>query len=264
MKQAAILSSFILTALFPLSAEVPLRIIDGRPVVEQVYLNGSGPYRFLLDTGAQSNQFDVKLASQLGLRPSFRVELATANGSTFAPGLRGVELAVGDRKAADMEVLLTDLAGVRRLSSGIDGVLGQDFLSHFDYRLDFRLRRIFFETAPPESPKSVTLAFTRSNGCPMVETSLGRLVLDSGANQLVLFRASAGNNGAYSVTTAAGISSFAAATSTPALLIAGRRFSAGEAAVLPPSPSRREDGLLPVHLFRSIHVSNSTGRLTLQ
>jgi hypothetical protein len=56
---------------------VKLEILGGRPVVSRVFLNGQGPFRFLLDTGAQSNQVETSLARKLGLTASFQVALDT-------------------------------------------------------------------------------------------------------------------------------------------------------------------------------------------
>ena len=38
------------------ASSLKLYILGGRPFVSSVFLNSRGPYRFLLETGAQSNQ----------------------------------------------------------------------------------------------------------------------------------------------------------------------------------------------------------------
>ena len=39
-----------------------MRVRDGRPIVDGVYVNGHGPYRFLVDTGTMRNLIDADLA----------------------------------------------------------------------------------------------------------------------------------------------------------------------------------------------------------
>src|SRR5205814_272541 len=47
-------------------ASVPLDVKSGRPVVD-VLINGKGPYRFIVDTGASHSVIDSALAKELGL-----------------------------------------------------------------------------------------------------------------------------------------------------------------------------------------------------
>src|SRR5262245_60099750 len=75
-------------------------LIGGRPVVD-VFLNGNGPYRFLLDTGGQSNQVEAGLARTLGLAPTFRVELGTPTGTLRVPAGRIGQVSLGGVEAAN-------------------------------------------------------------------------------------------------------------------------------------------------------------------
>ena len=54
---ASLVATFFPCAAFaqPVQPTLKLQVIAGRPVVDGVYLNGQGPYRFLLDTGTQVN-----------------------------------------------------------------------------------------------------------------------------------------------------------------------------------------------------------------
>src|SRR5208337_2228820 len=57
-------------------ASLPFHIINGQQIVLPVSINGSGPYNFLLDTGAQITTIDSTLAAQL--------HLATGGAATIA------------------------------------------------------------------------------------------------------------------------------------------------------------------------------------
>src|SRR5262245_30715466 len=117
---------------------IRLRMRSGRPVVEDVYLNGHGPYRFLLDTGGQTNQLESEVARAIGLKAEFRVELATASGKVMVPGGHVEEVEIGGMRISDQEFLVGSLDAVHALDSTIRGVLGQEFLGKFDYLLDVR------------------------------------------------------------------------------------------------------------------------------
>ena len=82
------LGLLILATAWSATAAVPLTARHGRPVVDGVYVNGHGPFRFLLDTGAQSSQLDVRLAREIGLVAAYRVELVSAGGVRKVPGVR--------------------------------------------------------------------------------------------------------------------------------------------------------------------------------
>ena len=92
-----------------------------------VYINGHGPYRFLADTGTEANEIDRELARSIGLQPEYRVELATATGTTLVGGGQGIEVALGSVRASNAEFLYPDLRGL--VSANIQGILGEEYLS---------------------------------------------------------------------------------------------------------------------------------------
>ena len=235
-----------------------LLLVGGRPVVDGVLSGGQGPSRFLLDTAAESNQLDLTIARKLGLTPTFQVEVVTATGVTLVPGAHLPELTLGSVTAHHQEFLFSNLEGIHQLSSEIQGVLGQQFLSRFDYLLDFGGRRITFGLSSPEGGSR--LDFARVHGVPAIETSEGRLLLDSGTDSLVLFRSI--NSGPKArIFTNAGTSSVTVLPSLR-LKIAGKDYRASNAALLPQSPGR-EGGLLPTSLFRALYICNSENYVVL-
>lgn len=241
-----------------LRADTRLQLIQGFPVVDGVYLNGHGPYRFLVDTGTQANQVEQQLARSIGLQPEYRVELVTAAGTTFARGGRGIEVALGSVQAGDQEFLYLDLQGVRLISSDIQGVLGQEFLARFDYLLNLKKRRLEFGDIEPEG---IRVRFRTIDGAPSVFTSLGWLVLDSGADHLVLFGGETSQTTRL-LWTASGFRG-AGLSKPKSLVIEGQTVARAEAAVVPRQIGSQADGLLPGRLFSSIYVSNSKGYATL-
>src|ERR1035437_3163263 len=125
-------------------------LVAGRPVVDGVFLNGQGPWRFLLDTGAQTNQVEASIARKLGLAPAFRTAIATTAGDALVPGGHVAEVALGSVTATNQEFLFTDLDGVRALAANIHGVGEQVFFSPSDSLLDCARRRLVFGGAVPD------------------------------------------------------------------------------------------------------------------
>jgi predicted aspartyl protease len=118
----------------------------GHLIVIPVTINGTGPHDFLLDTGASTTLVTPMFARQLGLRPIDRIELVTVTGSQFLVRSKLDSVGVGGHAATDLEVLISELREVRAAVPNVRGVLGQNFLSQFNYLIDYRAHRLEFET----------------------------------------------------------------------------------------------------------------------
>src|SRR5215212_11871208 len=84
---------------------VRLRLLGGRLPVVPVYLEGRGPFDFLLDTGTNSTIVTPEVAARLGLRPTDRVTLVTVAGESSLPRARLRRVTVGGSAASDVEAL---------------------------------------------------------------------------------------------------------------------------------------------------------------
>jgi hypothetical protein len=233
-------------------SQINLQIRSGRPVVDGVYVNGTGPYRFLLDTGAQTNQMESGVAAKIGLKPDFRVELATASGVDDVRGTH-TEILLGDMAVPAQELLLTSLAAVRTFDSSIQGVLGQEFLKEFDYLLDIRKRRLHI--SPIVVPKGERIDLETANGRILISTSLGRLVVDSGTDTMILF----GDKTAMDkveIHTAAG-NTFAFRGDSQKVTIPGIGVQTTATVFVPRPPDTVEDGLVPATVLKAFYVSNT-------
>jgi hypothetical protein len=239
-----------------LGAVVPLEVRDGRPVVK-VCVNGHGPFRFLLDTGSTLNQLDPRIAASIGLVPSFHTRLTSSTGVIEVSGSEGNDLQLGPTSGDQQIVLLNSADGLHQIASDIQGVLGQIFLSRFDYLLDMRTKQLVLGASAPAGTK---MMFTIVAGRPVIPTSLGALVLDSGAHVLTRFGVRGFEDGRQ-MATAAGTAGVSTIPST--LTIGGRTFWRGEAIAVPQSTETDVQGLLPIASFKKIYVSNSAGYLIL-
>src|SRR5580658_3878013 len=89
----------LLIAAGPLSAGVRLVVREGRPFVDGVFVNGYGPYRFLVDTGTNMNLIESGLAKKIGMQPTFRDEVETSMGKIRMPGSDGNVVELGPVRA---------------------------------------------------------------------------------------------------------------------------------------------------------------------
>ena len=65
-------------------------------VVAPVSVNGQGPFRFIVDTGANRSVLSDELAASLGLRPSGSGDVHSVHGVTVAPLVNVQNLQYGD------------------------------------------------------------------------------------------------------------------------------------------------------------------------
>jgi len=239
---------------------VKIEVLQGLPVVNGVFVNGHGPYRFLVDTATTSNHIEPGLARSIGLTPAFRTELASSVGTVVATGVDGVEVELGGARADRQMFLFTGMEVIHRFEAGIQGILGQEFLSRFDYLLDLRGKRLEFGRQEASGHRA---PFRVANGRAAVATSLGDLVLDSGAESLILFGVRPETvEGGFTLRTLAGSQTVGMVYRK--LVIEGRRIWSGTAVAMPNRNEPGVSGLLPVSLFRSVYVCNSESYAILE
>lgn len=131
-------------------AEIGTQRIDpdhhARPTI-QVRVAGQGPYRFLVDTGAQATVVGRDLASKLSLPHAGRAMLV-ATGSR-----QMVDLVTVDGLAfAERELNLAAIPVLDSQHLGADGILGLDTLQGMRVLIDFAQRRI--TVADPDVERS--------------------------------------------------------------------------------------------------------------
>src|SRR5262249_5191688 len=104
-----------------------------------VLLDGRGPYRLVLDTGASDSAITAPVASALGLVPdqSHAVLVRGVAGSAIVPTVHVDSLIVGDLELSSVTLpIIADALG------GAEGVLGASGLSDKRIEIDFRHDRI--------------------------------------------------------------------------------------------------------------------------
>jgi hypothetical protein len=259
-RRLQILIGSIIISATSLFGGVKLQVRDGRPIVDGVFVNGHGPYRFLVDTGSNINLIETGIARKIGMAATFQVDLGSAAGKTASSGSDGNEVVLDPARADGQRFLFMGLDAIHHSSPDVQGVLGQWFLARFDYTLDLRGKRLEFGKQDRRGTRS---AFKMINARPVVSTSLGDLALDSAATRLTLFGVRPGAEVRGELRSVAG-SRQAGLVSGKPLVIEGRRIWDGDAVAIPTRPEPGVDGLLPLSLFQAIYVSNSEGYVVFE
>ncbi len=102
-------------------------------VVAPVSINGQGPFRFIVDTGANRSVVSDELALSLGLAPNGSADVHSVHGVTVAPLVNVQNLRYGD--VSLNAAALPMLSG--RVLAGEQGLLGVDGMSGRRLRMDF-------------------------------------------------------------------------------------------------------------------------------
>jgi len=171
--------------------EVPL-VIDGQGgITVAVRVNDAGPYTFLLDTGASRSIVSDELAQELGAPVVARTEVVTNEGSDMRVVVRLSSVILASARVDALLAPVLPAAQLGRAGRGVRGVLGQDFLSSFNYTLDYRRSRLTWdEPLTCEAPGAVRMTAAEGRFVLVAQADGGslRLVPDTGAEIAFLFR----------------------------------------------------------------------------
>jgi Aspartyl protease len=200
------LSEVVVQAPEPRYAAPTLRDRIGR-IWAPVLINGRGPYRLVLDTGATHSAIVAQVANSLGIpvADSGLIRVTGVTGSAVVPSVAVDRIVVGD-----LEVDSTVLPVVADVFGGAQGVLGTEGLADKRILIDFGhdrvvisrsrgdLERKGFETLPLRQLREHLLALdVRVGGVR------AKAILDTGAQVSIgnsALRAVLTRNGSRSVT----------------------------------------------------------------
>ena len=225
-----------------------------------VRLDGSGPYRFLVDTGASLSSVGPRLADRLGLAPAGEVRATSVGQFGRLRLVRPPAVTLGSRRVVvPWMVMLPDERD--HPLAAFDGILGQDVLRRFDSYLIDLPAATFWIDPPPQLTQRFKLRFLRSmsrSGPLSVEGESGsRWTIDTGASHVVLFGDEGTSGGPVSLVSTMGTR--VARWTGPARLVLGTLTVSWAKAVTTPVAGRGERGLLPLSLFDALHVDNLRG-----
>jgi len=182
-----------------------LRLIENVQIVVPVTVNHSGPYDFLVDTGAQITTVDPALAKALDLKTEGTTGIIGVGNYARTPFTMLDSVQAGSGVVEQVMAVIQNLGQIRLADARVRGVLAGNFLEHFGLFIDYQQHLICLDrggvletkvkgqhiglvagpdprNAPP-SPQTLTVAVHLSG---MRKESL-LLRLDSGINVPLLY-----------------------------------------------------------------------------
>lgn len=270
------------------AASLPLRLVQNTLFVTAVDVNGSGPYDFLVDSGAQVNSIDDSLAAELHLIPEQSVGVSGA--ATYSRNaLAHVDLAAGGKKAEASEIVIVPSSQLRNVDRRIRGILGGTFLEHFDFLLDnqnhilclddtgnlagaVKGQKIALEN--PLSGETNSVRYTRPLIVSARLTGIEKptvLLLDSGSNSPLLFSEIGPIQSRLQKTLKRVVNGvgqeFGIIESQEVRIgktvLHGAQFAVPMNSVGGKAPTRQEDGVMPTYAYRRVFISPSRGYAVL-
>ena len=259
---------------------LPLRQVQGAVNVVSVTVNGTGPFDFLVDTGAQTTTVDEGLASQLRVRDEGKTHVSGAATYASRSYTHLAQVEIGGRRVTGVLALIDSLAELHGADRRIRGIVGENFLSHFDLLIDNERRALCLDEtgAMAAAMKGTRIPLAQPYGTDRDLPFMRPVVIEArldGIDDPLLFRLDSGSNAPVI---------YGAGKPAPANGRILKRFVNGveqEFAVLPPKDvsvgretirqvvfvqainfigavhRAREDGVLPTIIFRRMFVSYS-------
>ena len=167
-------------------------LLDDGSVIVPVTIGGTGPYRFVIDTGSSRTVISSRLWKALRLPVLAKTTVVTPAGRDMAYVVRLDGLTIDGRPSVNLAaaVMPSD-----RYAAGqqVDGLIGQDLLAGLVYTIDYDERAIVWHR-PDELLPGRRLPLNIRNNRLLVsldqrdgDASPLSLVPDSGSDALVLF-----------------------------------------------------------------------------
>jgi len=265
------------------ASSVRFKQLQGHLIVVPVSINDGGAFDFIFDTGASATVIDRTIAKQLYLHSTDAATVKGGEATRVLTCYRLDTLSLGPKSVENLTVPCAELREIHSVSPKIHGVLGQDFLSRFNYILNYRDQRIEFEENSEfeNNLRGTRVPVDRDRGRVIIavqpsppEKQDSPFVLDSGAGGIVLFKTALRN---LEVVMDQGIDGLAYGSTVlgnqmvatgrlqsirvgdenlrdvPVRIMESRQAMEG----------RPEHGLLPTSLFRSIYFNNKADHVVL-
>ena len=163
------------------------------------YVNGRGPYNFILDTGAAQTLISPGLASSLGVHSETEEKAFGAGGAVQILLARVDSIAVGSVRQENAQVAIAnefEQIGAA-LKAQVDGDLGFSFMKDFRVTVDYQRNVLRLARASDNhdenSHDATTVPFTLASAEPLIvvqavvnEQGPFQFALDTGAGRTVL------------------------------------------------------------------------------
>ena len=261
---------------------VRFQLVHDYLIVVPVMVNGTGPWSFLLDTGCTSSMISVELQRQLNAPDVGHSDVALLTEMRRDQRVLLNDVRVGNTIFAGLQMLADKMDNVRNLVPGLNGILGEDFLSQFDVLIDYDKRWLYIDAPAPEGERvpfqaRSTYKENRTMNRLLVKAEfLGTqsgpvaLQIDTAAWMTELFPTSRVSllHLSYGSQAGARLAASGGPGAMPVYEHAAMKIGRTELHELNVAQSRREvvsdaAGLLPAVLFHRIYISHTGGFVVL-
>jgi predicted aspartyl protease len=246
-------------------------VTDGRGAIRVAAMVGQDRVHFLIDTGSSRTVVAAGTVRRLHAPIVAKTELVTAAGSKWRLVARLDDVRVG---AAHLPALLAAIVPDAALEpSGVEGILGHDFLGERRFLVDYSRRVVIWEPPAQAARRGNTVRLVRRDdrylaALPQRDGSVLHLVPDSGSDMLVFFEQAAGvaiatlRHGARAQLASISGSIDSRAVIIPELRVGQNVFRHQPAVII-----RRDlpgtDGLLSLGLFRQVLFDGRNETMTV-
>jgi hypothetical protein len=186
---------------------VPLRLVQRSQIVVPVTINHSGPYDFMVDTGAQVTTVDPALAAELHLQTQGTAGVVGVGVYARASLTQLDSVEAGSHTVEKVLAVIQNLGQTKLVDRRVRGVLAGNFLEHFDLLIDYsheilclddsmqmrskvKGQHIALSAQPPTQPGSAAQKLIVPVHLSGIDKRQILLQLDSGTNAPLLYNAS--------------------------------------------------------------------------
>jgi PDZ domain/Aspartyl protease len=155
------------------STTVPLEIVNNHVYLDNVLLDGRGPFRFVLDSGGDYI-VTPEVAAALQARSSGTMQLQGVGNATEVAAFAHIgSLAVGNAVVRNQYTLVLPIATGFGIAEGlkIDGMLGYQFLARFLTTIDYANSKLTLGmpmSAPAPAPEAAAIPFFIDGTIPRI------------------------------------------------------------------------------------------------
>jgi predicted aspartyl protease len=169
------------------SSELPFRLSSGYLIQVEGSIGDQTHLKFILDTGATISMVGQRIAEKL------KLDSNTAKSFNFDRNLKWdtgtvPEIQFGPIRAANVVVLVGDLARYSEFAKKADAVIGMDLLKLSNFTIDFGAGNLIFD---PTAPKAYLAGGDPMTRCLIVELQVQdrpvHLVVDTGLQGILLY-----------------------------------------------------------------------------
>lgn len=157
-------------------AAVPMEFVAGRLVVS-AKINGRGPYKFILDSGAQVSLLAAPFGRELGLTVTGEMPVGSPGSATpqTARIMRVERLELGALAAEDFGMLEMDLASLQQRVPGLKGVISAQLFAGILITYDYPAAMMRYRRGElPAADGQIVFAWPSGHRLPGVLMHFGK------------------------------------------------------------------------------------------